>query len=138
MKVHLSDCSEIDLKVFANRVANPGEAVDSIICMIQTFSAPQSESRVRLFTPAWELLCDTSFTSKSMLQRPDTMSESTFSDLLKQIPLVLWKAEATIGDSEANELLLTPSFPLAFVEKQKEFAPLVLQRKIKLKDILLK
>lgn len=138
MKIRLSDCSEVELKLFANRDDSSSDAADSVICMINTISAPQSESRVRIFTFDWALRCDTCFTSKTLILQPDTMSEAAFSDLLKQIPLVLWKAEAPIGESGADELLLTPSFPLTFVEKQEEWAPLILQRKIKLKDILLK
>lgn len=138
MKVRLSDCSEVVLKLIAGRSAALGSDTDSIIGMVQTFSAPMSESRVRFFTRDWALLCDTCFTSKSLILRPDTMAEDAFGNLLDQMPLVLWKAELPIEENEEEELLLTPSFPLAFREQQQELTPLVLQRKIKLKGVLLK
>lgn len=138
MKVRMSDCSEVEIKLYSCHAAGFAATADSVICMIQTFSAPQPESRVRLFTREWMLLGDTCFTAKTLMVRPDTMPEATYQELLRQIPLVLWKAEAQIEENDEGELMLTPSLPLTFVEKREQFLPLIMQRKIKLKDILLK
>ena len=105
-----------------------GQGRDSVICLVQTFRGPAAESRVRMFTSQWALLSDTCYREKSLLVKPDTLSADTYQQLLERIPLVMWEATLKV---DSDELLLTPSLPLMFVEEKEKMKPLLLQRNLK-------
>lgn len=121
LKATLSGSSHIELKLL------PTNGEDSLICMVNTFDGPLAESRVRLFTADWQALSDTCYTSKTLLQKPDTMTAEVFAGMLESLSLVLWRA-ALAADSDT--LQLTPSFPLQFVEDKERFKALVVQRNL--------
>lgn len=127
LQVSASESMVLQMKLLPCQFAE-GQEVDSVLCMVQTLKGPCPESRVRLFSRSWELLSDTCYRDKKLLVRPDTISAERFAELLESISLVVWKSELL---PDADELLLTPSLPLLFVEEKEKMEPLLLQRNLK-------
>ena len=127
LQLTVSEGQTVQMKLLPTRQAE-GQGRDSVICLVQTFKGPAAESRVRVFTRQWALLSDTCYREKSLLVKPDTLSADSYQQLLERIPLVMW--EATL-QADSDELLLTPSLPLMFVEEKEKMKPLLLQRNLK-------
>ena len=127
LQVSASESMVLQMKLLPCQFAE-GQEADSVLCMVQTLKGPCPESRVRLFSRSWELLSDTCYRDKKLLVRPDTISAERFAELLESISLVVWKSELL---PDADELVLTPSLPLLFVEEKEKMKPLLLQRNLK-------
>ena len=127
LQVSASESMVLQMKLLPCQPAE-GQEADSVLCMVQTLKGPCPESRVRLFSRSWELLSDTCYRDKKLLVRPDTISVERFAELLESISLVVWKSELL---PDADELVLTPSLPLLFVEEKEKMKPLLLQRNLK-------
>ena len=127
LQVSASESMVLQMKLLPCQSAE-GQEADSVLCLVQTLKGPCPESRVRLFSRSWELLSDTCYRDKKLLVRPDTISAERFAELLESISLVVWKSELL---SDADELVLTPSLPLLFVEEKEKMKPLLLQRNLK-------
>ena len=127
LQVSASESMVLQMKLLPRQTAE-GQEADSVLCMVQTLKGPCPESRVRLFSRSWELLSDTCYRDKKLLVRPDTISAERFAELLESISLVVWKSELL---PDADELVLTPSLPLLFVEEKEKMKPLLLQRNLK-------
>ncbi|MBR5744868.1 MAG: DUF3256 family protein, partial [Muribaculaceae bacterium] len=83
---------------------------------------------VSLFSRDWKHLSDTIFTGPTLLERPDTMTESNFNELLGQISLVLWKAEFS---PDNNDLTLSPSFLFVPHGERERLAAILVPRKLR-------
>ena len=127
LQVSASESMVLQMKLLPCQSAE-GQEADSVLCMVQTLKGPCPESRVRLFSRSWELLSDTCYRDKKLLVRPDTISAERFAELLESISLVVWKSELL---PDADELVLSPSLPLLFVEEKEKMKPLLLQRNLK-------
>ena len=127
LQVSASESMVLQMKLLPCQSAE-GQEADSVLCMVQTLKGPCPESRVRLFSRSWELLSDTCYRDKKLLMRPDSISAERFAELLESISLVVWKSELL---PDADELVLTPSLPLLFVEEKEKMKPLLLQRNLK-------
>ena len=127
LQVSASESMVLQMKLLPCQSAE-GQEVDSVLCLVQTLKGPCPESRVRLFSHSWELLSDTCYRDKKLLVCPDTISAERFAELLESISLVVWKSELP---PDADELVLTPSLPLLFVEEKEKMKPLLLQRNLK-------
>ena len=127
LQVSASESMVLQMKLLPCQSAE-GQEADSVLCMVQTLKGPCPESRVRLFSRSWELLSDTCYRDKKLLVRPDTISAERFAELLEGLSLVVWKSELL---PDADELVLTPSLPLLFVEEKEKMKPLLLQRNLK-------
>ncbi|MBR5036135.1 MAG: DUF3256 family protein [Prevotella sp.] len=127
LQVSASESMVLQMKLLPSQPAE-GQGADSVLCVVQTVKGPCPESRVRLFSRSWELLSDTCYRDKKLLMRPDTISAERFAELLESIPLVMWKSDLL---PDADELVLTPSLPMLFVEEKEKKQPLLLQINLK-------
>ena len=127
LQLTASESQTVQMKLLPLRQAEE-QGGDSVLCVVQTLRGPAAESRVRVFTRQWALLSDTCYRDKSLLVKSDTLSADDYQQLLNSIPLVVW--EATLN-AYSDELLLTPSLPLMFVEEKERRNPLLLQRNLK-------
>jgi hypothetical protein len=101
---------------------------DFVIATSMTVTGESADSKVSLFSRDWKHLSDTIFTGPTLLERPDTMTESNFNELLGQISLVLWKAEFS---PDNNDLTLSPSLLFIPHGERERFAALFIPRKLR-------
>lgn len=126
----LSD-NRIDLKtsdgVKQTIVRLPSEQ-DSVFCCIKTLAAPEPVSFITIYNKVWEKVTEISFHDMEMTQRPDTMTEAQYSELVKLIEPKMVMAEL-LSDNETLELSL--SLPLTSKEEKERLTAILLQRKVK-------
>ena len=101
---------------------------DFVVGISHTVKGECPESRVCIYTRDWKLLSDTIFTSESLLEKPENMSDEDFRARLEQISLILWQANFSPDD---DDLTLSPSFLFIPHDKKDDFLPLKTQKKLK-------
>ena len=128
VQIRLSSASTLQMKKL------PMEQGDSVLCVVKTFVGPEKESELHLFTQDWKAL-DTSrlFDGKSigelagsLVQKPDTMSESRFEELKAMIEPRM--VSALLLQHE-NAVVVRLSLPLLSTEDKKLVNAIKLQRK---------
>ena len=128
VQIRLSSASTLQMKKL------PIEQGDSVLCVVKTFAGPEKESELRLFTQDWKAL-DAShlFDGKgigelagSLVQKPDTMSESRFEELKAMIEPRM--VSALLLQHE-NAVVVRLSLPLLSTEDKKLVNAIKLQRK---------
>ena len=128
VQIRLSSASTLQMKKL------PLEQGDSVLCVVKTFAGPEKESELRLFTQDWKPL-DASrlFDGKcigelagSLVQKPDTMSESRFEELKAMIEPRM--VSALLLQHE-NAVVVRLSLPLLSTEDKKLVNAIKLQRK---------
>ena len=127
LRLRLNSHATWEMKLLPS--GEPADSASQIIATSLTVKGDKPESKVSLYTTDWKLLSDTIFTSKSLLEKPEMMSDEEFQAKLEQISLVLWSANFSPDD---NDLMLTPSLLFVPYDKKEEFLPLKMQRKLKL------
>ena len=121
LRVSLTKNSSIQIKRLPNTKG------DSIICVVRTFEAPVAESTVCLYSSSWDLIKNESWSIEEVAQKPDTMSQEEYKELLS------WMDSALISASlnpKNNELQLQLSSPFVDQEEKSKLSKLILQRKI--------
>lgn len=109
----------------------PVENGDSVICLVKTFSLPEKESELYLYDQSWNRLpLDLNIQSlaESLIQKPDTMSESRFSELKKMIEP---KMVSAVLLQHEDGLVIRLSLPLLSADDKKQVSAIKLQRKFK-------
>ncbi len=128
VQIRLSSASTLQMKKL------PMEQGDSVLCVVKTFAGPEKESELHLFTQDWKAL-DASrlFDGKSigelagsLVQKPDTMSESRFGELKAMIEPRM--VSALLLQHE-NAVVVRLSLPLLSTEDKKLVNAIKLQRK---------
>mgnify|MGYP000487344203 CR=1 FL=1 len=128
VQIRLSSASTLQMKKL------PMEQGDSVLCVVKTFAGPEKESELHLFTQDWKAL-DASrlFDGKSigelagsLVQKPDTMSESRFEELKAMIEPRM--VSALLLQHE-NAVVVRLSLPLLSTEDKKLVNAIKLQRK---------
>ena len=122
LRLTLNDHATWEMKLLAT------DDHDFVIATSMTILGEAAESKVSLFSSDWKHLSDTIFTSSTLLERPDTMTESDFNELLGQISLVLWKAEFS---PDNNDLTLSPSFLFVPHGERERLAAILVPRKLR-------
>ena len=128
VQIRLSSASTLQMKRL------PMEQGDSVLCVVKTFSAPEKESELHLYTQDWKALEATHlFDGKaigqlagSLVQKPDTMSESRFEELKAMIEPRM--VSALLLQHE-NAVVVRLSLPLLSTEDKKLVNAIKLQRK---------
>ena len=128
VQIRLSSASTLQMKKL------PMEQGDSVLCVVKTFAGPEKESELHLFTQDWKAL-DASrlFDGKSigelagsLVQKPDTMSESRFEELKAMIEPRM--VSALLLQHE-NAVVVRLSLPLLSTEDKKLVNAIKVQRK---------
>lgn len=109
---------------------------DSILCMVKTIAAPARESEVTLYDQQWHTLDtahsfagnDLSATMSTLVQKPDTMSNERFEDLVKMIePRMM---SAMLFEHE-DAIVFRLSLPLLSAEDKMQINATKMQTKLK-------
>lgn len=102
MKVKLSNSSVIELKLLDEKT----------IAMVQTWFGPEPESRLTLYSVAWQSMPST-FSPVCLTEKPDTMSTDEYEHLLALLePQLIWLQLSEKDNSlsvQYAQIMLTPS-----------------------------
>ena len=87
VQVRMSKVSTLQMKKL------PMENGDSVLCVVKSFAGPEKESELYFFSQEWKALDANPFLggkrmedlAETLVQKPDTMSESRFADLKAMI-----------------------------------------------------
>lgn len=109
---------------------------DSILCMVTTYSGPAQESKVEFYDYSWNRISlekpfggyDLQEIPMSLFSKPDTMSQSTYSELTKKIEPLMCYAKLSPSDYTISFSL---SLPMMKQEDKKGLEAIILQRKFK-------
>lgn len=125
IQVKLSEASSMQIKRL------PVAGADSILCVVQTWNAPEGESSIAFYNENWQRL-DNRLGKESLVDyksqliaRPDTMSETNYEKLLENIDFTMVKA--TLSPS-TNNITLSLSVPIEDKKKAKEFNSVLLPK----------
>lgn len=117
--VTLSEASTLQVKRL------PAAEGDSIICVVRTWKAPESESYVSFYDQQWQRL-DKSLELKAyipqLLSRPDTMSVDNYNKLLENVDFTMVNASFS---PDSDDLTLSLSVPVADKDKAKQLRHIV-------------
>lgn len=119
IQVTLSESTTLQIK----KLSQAGG--DSILCLVKTWKAPESESSVSFYNQQWQKLdkhLDLNAYSSQLISRPDTMSTNNYNKLLEDIDFTMVKASLS-PDSE--ELTVSLSLPTANKDKAKQLSVIV-------------
>ena len=128
VQVRMSKVSTLQMKKL------PMENGDSVICVVKSFAGPEKESELYFFSQEWKALDASQFLggkriedlAETLIQKPDTMSESRFEDLKAMIEPNM--VSALLLQNE-NALVVRLASPLLSADDKKAVNAIKLQRK---------
>lgn len=120
MAVSLTECSSLQMRL----LPRPGN--DSVLCVICSYSVPESDSRVTLYTKDWKSLAEVSFDIADFVSRPDTMTVKRYEELLKLFDPYLVSADASSPDGLLSVSVAAASLP---AEEREAIASILSTRK---------
>jgi len=124
LQIRMSKLSTLQMKKL------PAEAGDSLLCVVKTFAGPEKESELYLFDQKWkpvDMGFDLISLATSLIQKPDTMSEERFGELMKMIEPQMVSAMLL---QHENAMVVRLSLPLLSAEDKKAVNVIKLQRKL--------
>ena len=129
--VRLSAASRLQMKL----LPWSGGATDSILCVIQTYEGPAAESCLAFYEHNWrQVQIEQSLPdefqladARSFIQRPDSLSDEEYDELLSLVSPLYVKMELSQTD---NSLTVSVSLPPLSIDEQKRLEPYLLQRKL--------
>ncbi len=104
---------------------------DSIVCLIDTYRAPQADSRVSFFTLAWRPINEAlmpEVTLDELTLRPDTMSVSQFDSLRTWLDPVL---VALTYDLDEHCLVASLSLPYSPTDEKESLEAILCERRLR-------
>ena len=128
VQVRMSKVSTLQMKKL------PMENGDSVLCVVKSFAGPEKEGELYFFSQEWKALDANPFLSgkrmedlaETLVQKPDTMSESRFADLKAMIEPKM--VSALLLQNE-NTLVVRLASPLLSADDKKVVNVIKLQRK---------
>ena len=128
VQVRMSKVSTLQMKKL------PMENGDSVICVVKSFAGPEKESELYFFNQEWKVLDASRFLggkriedlAETLIQKPDTVSESRFEDLKAMIEPKM--VSALLLQNE-NALVVRLASPLLSADDKKAVNVIKLQRK---------
>ncbi len=130
LHVTLSEAATLEVKML------PQIDGDSILCVVKTFAAPEKESTICLYDADWrplraaqgELDNKLRDLSASLTQRPDSMAQEKYNELVSMIDPVMYYASLS---PEEDVLTFSLSLPFLTQEERNVLIPIMSQRKFK-------
>ena len=128
VQVRMSKVSTLQMKKL------PMENGDSVLCVVKSFAGPEKESELYFFNQEWKVLDASRFLggkriedlAETLIQKPDTMSESRFADLKAMVEPKM--VSALLLQNE-NALVVRLASPLLSADDKKAVNAIKLQRK---------
>ena len=114
----------------------PVENGDSLLCVVKTFAGPEKESELYFYNQDWKKMDATRLLdgkrmedlAESLIQKPDTMSETRFAELKAMIEP---RMVSTLLLQNENSLVVRLSLPLLSADDKKAVNAIKLQRSFK-------
>ncbi len=103
------------------------DVADSLYCLLRTVLAPEAETTAMIYDKAWKTVAMVDIDSEELTQRPDTMDDDTYRELLSLIEFPMVKARF----EDNSTILLTLNAPLLFKDDRLRLERVFVQRKIK-------
>ena len=128
VQVRMSKVSTLQMKKL------PMENGDSVLCVVKSFAGPEKESELYFFNQEWKVLDASRFLggkriedlAETLIQKPDTMSESRFADLKAMVEP---KMVSALRLQNENALVVRLASPLLSADDKKAVNAIKLQRK---------
>lgn len=99
---------------------------DTLVCLVRTYKGPQSESTVTFYTASWQTAGSLSFRLDDFVQRPDTMTQDRYREVLSSLDPYFFSAELSL---DARTLTVTPHAAALGADEQKAAEAIFLKRK---------
>ncbi len=100
------------------------------VCVVRTFTAPEGESTATLYDADWNLVKTINLPAmaETLLQKPDTLSETAYTELKSQLTMVMSRASLAPG---SPNMKISLSIPLTDKDQQKRLKTLLVQKELK-------
>lgn len=135
-QIKLSNASIMQMKLL------PTNTGSQILCMVKTYMGPSADSKIALYTLDWKLYKTIdSFpmphsndgismpeSLKGLVEKPDTMKDSHFKDLIKMIEPIVKKISLSPSD---NSLSIKLGLPLINKKDRDMLNAILVTRKLK-------
>lgn len=105
-----------------------GRIDENNYCVIKTYAAPEQESVCSMYDKEWTKTADVSVKDVEITQRPDTMSEERYDELLKMIEMPL--VSMTFGE-QPTEIIVEPHIPLLAREDKEQLKAILAKKRLK-------
>lgn len=123
LHITLNSAVELDIKRL------PYQSDDSIICVVQTWSAPQKESKVCFYNQEWHPIHLTNPLSDKakfcQLVKPDTMTQEDFTNISQKLNVILVSASLSISNQTMVVHRSVPIFSSEENDKIKNMLPTI-------------
>lgn len=108
MAVTMSESMSLQMRLL------PTERGNSVLCVIQKYRVPESESAVTMYSRDWNRLENIAFDFNELVSRPDTMAVSKYKELLKLLDPYMISASLSVSED-----VLTVSVDVANVSEEE-------------------
>ena len=124
MQVKLNNASTLQLKTLDT---DEGKRK---VCVVRTYAAPEKESTATLYDTDWKSVetINLQALTDNLLQKPDTLSETTYAELKSQLTMTL--PQASLSPNNQN-MKVSLSIPLTDKEQAERIKPLLMQKELK-------
>ncbi len=120
LSVHVTDVSTVQMCLL------PAANGDSLVCLVRTWSGPEMESTVGIYTKNWRQVSAMTFNISDFVHRPDTMTVEKYDELLR----VLDPYTFSVQLSQDNPMLIvSPHAVTATADEKKLLEAVFVQRK---------
>lgn len=120
LSVHITDVSSAQLRLL------PTADGDTLVCLVRTWSGPEEESSVGIYTKDWRQVSSPTFCISDFVQRPDTMDVKKYDGLLRVLDPYTFSVQLS-PDSPA--LMVRPHAVAATADEKKMLEAVFVQRK---------
>ncbi len=120
LSVHITDVSSAQLRLL------PTADGDTLVCLVRTWSGPEEESSVGIYTKGWRQVSSPAFCISDFVQRPDTMDVKKYDGILRVLDPYTFSVQLS---SDAPTLIVRPHAVAATADEKKMLETVFVQRK---------
>jgi hypothetical protein len=105
---------------------------ENTYCLLRHIKAPECETVCKIYDSKWKLIKTISFDDIQFTQRPDTMSQERYDELLRLIefPLVEAHLDKSSGENAPVTLILSLNPPMLTKEQRKSVSQILNRKKV--------
>lgn len=105
---------------------------ENTYCLLRHIKAPECETVCEIYDNQWKLIKKISFGNIQLTQRPDTMSQQRYDELLSLIefPLVEARLDTSSGQNAPVILELALNPPMLTKEQRKNVSQILIRKKV--------
>lgn len=90
LQVTLNEACTLQMRIL------PTENGDTVFCLTKTLRGPLAESETNIYNQDWQKIKALDFSSQELIDKPDTMSATTFEELKKIMDVPIIEAQLSI------------------------------------------